>query len=415
MKKRFLSICLLSVLAAAGCSGNLNQDPLADRPDPIRDGRPPGSKPQLPEPQPSEAVLVEGPEIFSLMEERTDSIEFKVRLLVPGYEGGFEVQNLEAFPGAQFDSQTGIFSWTPAKGTVLDGFYREMDLRILGYGVPEDEEVPPLVRLKIVRLLVHRKMTVPELKVESREKFFREGTNGEVTVTVTDPDGGAAADQSPEIIVLPPVGASPALKSLAGNVIIMSSSHNSTRKEWTFRLRVLMANEEFTSSSVEAGFRVRAINRFRQSSADALFRTRVYTRIGALSSTLPGNVEVVPGQDNMIPFLIYDEKGEALISLVNSSGIPAGAELSCAPAKPGILSCLFKWRPEYSRSGQTVSVILEFAGRNQDAADTLLPSNARFGLNLKVKQIPEITPPNEGSGPEGQGPRPETSLDPKGA
>jgi hypothetical protein len=389
--KRLSILCAVMSLAVLGCSGEFNQDPLASKPNPIQNGQPPDLQPKPKPPVQSDAVLIDGPASVSFMEEREDQISLRVRVLEKGYTGSLEIANLADFPGATFDAATGIFTWTPPKGTVGEGYWRKMTLKVNGFGIPKKEDGVVLIRPSTVSLDVNRKLMIPEVKsVVGPTASLREGANYDLTVVVKDPDGGTGANEEPSLLILPPEVGNLGVKSLASHVSVVSVTANEPQKEWTYRLRIGLTDEEFTTSSDAAGFKLRALNRFHQPSADATFRTKVFTKLTPLATSWQ-DAEVTPHQENLIPFLIYDQKGEAVIDVQSMANLPAGAEIKCSPARPGVLSCLFKWNPPYNESEQNLIMAVTALGKNSDTADSQTVSG-RFNLRLKVKFLADPTP-----------------------
>lgn len=389
--KNFLMLAVVAGLMTAGCSLKFEQDPLAGQPDPIREGIPPQQKPD--KPQPTEKVLVRGPQNASFMEDREDSLQFNVTVLEPGYklEETF-IANIDAFPGATFDPATGIMKWMPPKGTVFDGTYREMRLVIHSIATPANPDRPQLLGQTEVNVIVHRKMSLPEVKSvtnTSPNALVREGADTSLNVVVYDPDGGSDVGDGPSLLIFPPTVLN--TKSLAPYTIVQVSSNDPIKKEWTYRVTVRLNNTEFTSGSDMAGFRLRAVNRFNQSSVDANFSTKVYTKLSNLNISWVETAELTPGQENVVPFLVFDEKGEAMIDVQLASTLPAGADIRCQAARPGVLSCALRWVPTGTASEQNFAWNLNATGRNADRSDTQT-STRMFTLRVKVKALPAPTP-----------------------
>lgn len=389
--KNFLMLAVLAGLMTAGCSLKFEQDPLAGQPDPIREGIPPQQKPD--KPQPTEKVLVRGPQNASFMEDREDSLQFNVTVLEPGYklEETF-IANIDAFPGATFDPATGIMKWMPPKGTVFDGTYREMRLVIHSIATPSNPERPQLLGQTEVNVIVHRKMSLPEVKSvtnTSPNALVREGADTVLNVVIYDPDGGSDVEDGPSLLIFPPSVVN--TKSLAPYTVVQVSSNDPIKKEWTYRVTIRLNNTEFTSGSDTAGFRLRAVNRFNQSSVDANFSTKVYTKLSNLNISWVETAELTPGQENVVPFLVFDEKGEAMIDVQLASTLPAGADIRCQAARPGVLSCALRWVPTGTASEQNFAWNLNATGRNADRSDTQT-STRMFTLRVKVKALPAPTP-----------------------
>jgi hypothetical protein len=396
MKKQILALTMMAGLMTAGltsgCSLKFEQDPLASQPGPIRDGIPPNQKPEQPEPLKNGSVLVLGPSNYSFMEERTDNMQFRVNLLVSGYEAETIVVNLDSFPGASFDSKTGTFTWTPPKGTVLDGEFRELRLLIHSIATPANSDLPQLLGEKEVNLIVHRKMTIPEVRsvtTSPANATIREGAETNITVIVRDPDGGNSLQEGPSLLIFPP-GASN-IKSLAPQASVTLLSNDANNKEWTYRITIRLIDEEFTTSSDMGGFRIRAVNRFNRSSVETNFSAKVFTKLSNLNISWFEPAELTPGQENVIPFLVFDEKSEAMIDIQLATTLPAGADIRCQAARAGVLSCVFRWTPPGTAEEQNFSWNLNATGRNADRSDTQTTTRT-FTLRAKVKALPPPAP-----------------------
>lgn len=389
MNTKILFGSLVMASMFLGCG--MKQDPTEDLPAALKDLRPPNTKPEVPTPERSDAVRVDGPSVLSFMEEREDKVLFRAIVLDPGYNGSLEIVGLANFPGAKFNPATGEFSWRPEKGTVQEGTFKETDLEVRVYGLSKDPKVPALVSSRKVRLIISRKMSIPEVaSVTSNQQSIREGSSLEAVVTVRDPDGGQAAAEAPDLLILPPA-LSGSVKSLASQVTVKLDSSDFAKRIWTFKVLISLDGEEFTQASDWGGFRIKAVNRFNQTSVEASYKLKVFTKLADLQTSWIDVMEVTPGYENIIPFFVYDPKSESIIDLMSVNGAPAGAEVKCSQTKIGMAACNLKWRPPYNTSEQGASLALNVRGRNQDSTDNVY-TNKRLDVKLKVKYGPAPTP-----------------------
>ena len=116
---------VVSILWALGCG--LKQDPLADKPDIIKNGRIPQQKIEPLRPENSEVIRIDTVNKFTFVENREDKITITSRVLAPGYVNEMTIDNLSDFQDATFDSVTGVFTWKPPKGFIFDGLSRALE------------------------------------------------------------------------------------------------------------------------------------------------------------------------------------------------------------------------------------------------------------------------------------------------
>lgn len=127
------SLMVFLLVGLAACS-DMNQDPLANSSDAIRNAKPPETKPDITRPIRSDAIRIDSAEVVSFKEEVAAELAIKVRTLIPEYVSEITILNMGNFPGAIFDRMTGTFSWTPPRGTVSNGLVQEYSLQIEAIG-----------------------------------------------------------------------------------------------------------------------------------------------------------------------------------------------------------------------------------------------------------------------------------------
>ena len=378
-----------AVLVAATSCG-LHQNPLSGRSDAVLNAAPPGQVQKPTDPTSSEAVRVDGPDVYSFMEERQDTVIVQLHVLKGNYNGVLSIGNPDLFPGSTFDPTTGTFTWTPVKGTVVDGAYRELDLKINGTAQPTDPALPQLIGSKMIHLVVNRKMEIPEIvSVTNNNNYVREGADYYFTVIVQDPDGGTGTGQAPVLTLLPPDQTSYVKRSFAPFVTVASVDNDPTTQRWTFQMKLSLTSEEITPSSDTGGFKIRVVNRFNQMSADSPISFKVYTRLSNLQTSWTAPMTVTAGQANSLTFLVFDTKGEAVIDYLSTDGLPSSASIICPTAKIGVMSCTLTWTPDANMGGGYEDLTLYARGRNQDSSDTQVV-NGRFPMHLNI--LPAVNP-----------------------
>lgn len=413
MNRFWLAISVAALVS--GCA-KLQQDPLGDRPGIIQNTKPPGQKPEPQKPIDTEWLVIEGPESYSFMEERTDHVEFTVRTLDPDYVGRLDILNMASFPGAAFDPATGSFSWTPAKGFVIDGTPREVELKVRASAKSRAGDQTSFVRTKSVHLIVNRKLVIPELKsVTTTAALVREGASAQVTVVVQDPDGGPNPGEGPVLLFLPPVATSQATKSLAPFAVINSVAVDFPNRRWTFDVRINLVGAEVTTSSALGGLMFKAVNRFNRFTAEVPFTLKTYTQLTDLLSTWQTTdvPEIIAGTEATIPFLLFDPKGEALVDGWTNY-TPTGANFRCQASRVGMTSCTLRWTAPDSMAGTQQMIYVSARGTNIDTSDTQSLSKT-FTYYVNVKARPVQPPPPAGPAPAPTplpAPRPRPSVIP---
>lgn len=114
MKAMNIITVLFLGLVLNSCS--LQQNPIADAPDSVKNGVAPGKDTTDKKEVTDKASLqIDAPKLVNFLV--GVSTEFKItgRVLVPNLKFILQVENLAQFPGATFDQATGIFKWAPAK------------------------------------------------------------------------------------------------------------------------------------------------------------------------------------------------------------------------------------------------------------------------------------------------------------
>lgn len=155
--KQVLGI-LISVLVLSSCG--FEQDPLKGAPDAVRDGKPPVivEKPELIS---EEAVKIDAPSFANGLVETPLKLSFSGRVLLEGVEYRKAVLNLESFPGATFNEETGEFSWTPSKELLGTRPEMRLPLTVMVYTVATKKYPKVQSRSKQIDLLIVNKYTRP--------------------------------------------------------------------------------------------------------------------------------------------------------------------------------------------------------------------------------------------------------------
>lgn len=392
---------LVAGLLLVGCGKDFfQQNPLDAANENIKKSKPVIEKPDVQAPVQSDAVRIQGPEAISFKEKRADKFIFKPTLLMPDYEAKIIVENMDMFPGAKFDSNTGEFSWTPPKGYVSQNFYQELDLVLIAVAkskISKDANV--YSNKRSFHVFVNRDASVPQiLRVDRNETSIREGSTGYFSVVVKDEDGGMDEETTPKLTILP----SSSGVSLSSYVSLGNITADLVKKEWKFDLRVNLGSAELTDSISDADFILRATNRFGTYSPEYKVNYSVFTKLGSIETSWDPSFELTPGQNNSVSFLVYDTRNEGVINAnLGSLSLPSGATVKCSSKKVGApLNCFFNWNPPYNTRSQVFDWSFTTEMKNKNSADRTAV-NGRHQLQVRVayKEAP-VNGPNPGPSPK---------------
>lgn len=369
-KMNLLSCCLPLVLAASfltGCSG-MKQNPLEGMGEAIENAKPPLTKPEIQKPVGSDAVRIDGPDVFSFRENEAQKIVFSVRALVANYTGSVSIANMAEFSGATFNARTGEFAWTPTLGTVVSGYVNEKILIIEGIASTNKATDPILITRKEVRLIVQKLTRNPIIKsVLVRDPLMRENGVFYISVVVQDPEGTNVDVEKPRLLL----SSGGVFTSLAPFITEYSNAGNLTSKEWTIELKVNLQGAEVTDSVLSSTFDIQALNRYGLFSVPLRVTTNVATDLNEIDTTIDALNEVTVGQNNVVPFTIFDVKSEAVIGIKTIRGLPGTSEIKCAAStRKSAQKCNFIWFPDQKELMKVYTVSVDVEMKNKNASDT---------------------------------------------
>src|SRR5262245_32236147 len=121
MKKGWEMLMLRPIVGVVLISGVLfgcGQDPYKDKPDNIKNARPPQMQKSIPEVSDKDLVIDSPSPRYNLRETREVKIQLVAKVLRPDLSATVVIENLEEFPGATFDAATTTFTWTPPVGFI---------------------------------------------------------------------------------------------------------------------------------------------------------------------------------------------------------------------------------------------------------------------------------------------------------
>lgn len=379
------SLVLAAALASAGCS-EWKQDPLAGREAALNNG---SEKPEQPggKPTPSNAIMVDADNYFSCKEGRTDEMQISARILLPGYSHSISIENLDEFPGATFDANTGKFKWTPARGTVIG---EEMTSeKILKVSVVASKPgAPVLVGGKEIVIGIARAFTAPEVvTIRANKQKLREGESDTVTVTVRDADAVKEIESTwPTIQFTNVIGG----KSLVPFVSLIDTAWKNNLIEYT--MRVDLTDAELTKAVSDYSFGVKANSRFAQTSDEKRVDYSVMTSLTDAVTTWVAEQEGTPGKVIEYQFMVYDPKGEAAVTVTSFQNLPVGALASCTKVNASNLSCTFLWKTDATTPVNNYNIIAKVEVRNSDFNKDNFIKTQNLSLKVKIKPVASPSP-----------------------
>lgn len=369
MKRFVLQTLVTALTMGLVACGDLSQDPLKGVDESIRNAKPPQTKPEIPRPVESDALLIVAPEVVSFKEGVQTEMSLQLRTLLPDYEGEINIVNMGAFAGASYNPQTGSFTWTPPMGSVMSGFFQEYVLQVEATANPVGKSGGAILfTKKDVHFIVQKVTTAPVIKsVTYSEPSFRENGLHTINIVVEDIDGGTGPNESPNILI----SNGTSKTSIAPYVYKMSARGNAVTKEWFFEYRVNLSGVELTDSRLDTIIELQAINRYGVYSAPTRSTVVVYTDFaGTAETTFEVGTEFVVGQKNVIPFTVFDPKGEAVVNVSRVRGFPADAQVFCKDIRKSWLNCRVEWTPDTKDAKKTFNSFIDVQYRNRRSEDS---------------------------------------------
>jgi hypothetical protein len=382
MKKTSLTliqivVCFLFVTSA--CS-KWNQDPLQEKNSLLEQGTDKPKVPESPKPLKSDAIRIDSVDLFSFVEGKPDEFAIAARILIQGYQARIEIGNLDQFPGALFDANTGKFTWEPQVGILEDGqMFAEKSLVI--NVIAESPKQPVLLATKTVRLMLHRTLRQPIVQsVRWNVSTLREGSQFVFVVYVQDPDANPSDRKTWPVLEIGALNTKPSLATLSS---LFSSEYES--QAYVFKYNVDLRNAELTKSFLDTSTSIRAISRYRSVSAVNTLDARVFSNFADVLSTWPSIVTTVAGTSLDYSFVIFDPKAEAKLLASYFNGLPLGATASCVSSSASVLNCRLQWLQPRAGTYRLSNVITK---QNQSNSDL-----ARFSQQMNFELEATVPPP----------------------
>lgn len=322
MKKNFLNLtaALVFGLSLTACTG-FKQDPFSDKEDSIKNATPPATKPvQQTGP---DRILFDVPLVNTFKEGVESKLEVQYRSLLSGaYKYWVEISNLDAFPGATFDSQKNIFTWKPALGTVDSGSaVKTFELDVTVYAEPTDGSNRPTRKETLTTVIAvensMEKPTIVGVKYNGNmvtNLQTEEGKLLQVEVQVKDNTDGKNTSLMFSALNNNTKTVAPFAKFLGKTL------NDPIGKVWSYSVQIDLTNAEITTGLDTANILISAVNGWGIVSVPYGLNLTVLTKIGASAATLPATIQAKAGQITTVPFVLYDTLNESYVEFAMLSG-----------------------------------------------------------------------------------------------
>ena len=373
MKTRRLLAILILGGWFLGCGWQ--QNPLDGKGDILKDARPTGGSSEKPKGDSSDLIYIDAPDAVTFVEGKSEILSVETHISQPGFTNvDMVIDNMSDFRGASYDGRTKKFEWAPPLGTVTDGLSARLELNLhVTAKNPKTNIV--YTRDKKIVFIVQRSPQDPQVMAINfpNNSKIREGGVYPFSITSKDldPQTTVGNNSGPDLAILPPSAADQV--SLAGFVKFKNRTTDSTTHVSTSNFELDLRSVELTNSSHSAGFGIQAISQFGRRSALLPWSQTVYTTLSSPFSTWSDTKILKNNQVNVVPFIIYDSKGESMISLDRNDNVPTSGSIDCLKRQAtGSLECTFTWTPSIDpatlpNNGTIRMVVTSF---NRDLTDT---------------------------------------------
>ncbi len=378
MKMKTLVISLIGAgLMNIGLSGcGWQQNPLTGKGDILKEARPNSGAGEKPKGDSSDLIFIDAPDAVTFIEGKKEVLSVETHISQPGFTNvDLVIDNMSDFRGASYDGRTKKFEWAPPLGTVTDGLSTTLELSLhVTAKNPKTNIV--YTRDKKVLFVIQRSPQDPQVIAINfpNSAKLREGGVYPFSVTAKDLDTSSAATNSkgPELAILNPTADQ---ISLASFVKFKDRTVDAATHIFTSNYELDLRSLELTNSSHAAGFVVEAISQYGRRSALVPLTKTIYTNLSSPLSTWVDTKILKNNQANVIPFIVYDSKGESMISLDRNDNVPVGGSIDCPQRlATGALECTFTWTPALDPtklpSNGTIRMLVTSMNRDRSDTDT---------------------------------------------
>lgn len=382
-KSSWYSIVFASTLLLSGCGG-WDQNPFAGKDSRLKDGWPVPTKPIGSKPVNPEMITISAPYFVSYEEDVNRRFQIVARVLEDGYVADLIIENLADFPGATYDTNNNIFSWTPARGYVEStgpgvSVLKELKIRVNAF---KNGAVVFSGDHK-VEIRVFRDYTAPTIsRIDMPRQVMREGETMDVAIFYTDKDADPNDRSTWSDLKFESLANT---KSIAGLVYNRSVDRGSLANEYVARMRFDLSESELTPSLDTFSVGLSLVSRYGKSTAAQQLNLTVLTGFAAPVTTWAERLLVTVDTPVTYKFVITDPKLEQNLNLdaVAPVEVPAGANIQCLKTGVSVLNCTLNWTPAAGQEGDH-ELVANVAGSNTDVRDTFV-SVKRLYLRARVQ------------------------------
>lgn len=425
-----MKILLILLLGLSLWSCGTKQDPLDGRDPSILNAKPPvEKKPDPVHPVQSDIVRLDvGDGFLNCLEGRTDRWQFGARFLGVDKFGNSDhtlelsIENLNDFPGAIFDSQTGTLEWTPESGTVVGSdLVTQMKMKIVAIARPLEQAADQTFysNSQMIVVNVSRSKKVPEIvKVENLPSSMIENEElsyGQFRVTIRDEDS-VATNTPPTLLVN--AATQSTVKNLTPFIRFIRAERSvSDLKLWTVYMNINLKDAELTSAREAFGFSLVAVSYFGIKSAAVDKVITVYSDMAMAISSLTEEVTVEPLVTTKFSFYVLDPKSEGRVEAdLRRSNLPSNVQLNCKSRTVSVTVCEVLVTPSKEQANTVLSGQFEVKNYNVKDNTKYKTSIIRFGISVnKLPPPPPPPQPTPAPQPEPQPPAPAPTPQPNPA
>jgi len=387
-KTQILLFLVFTSLIATSCT-KWNQDPLKDKDNSVKDGTQAPTIPQKPDPLDQNAVKIDSVDSYNFEEDKLGEFTVQSRVWEPGYTVRTEIINIDEFPGAVFDGNTGQFTWKPAIGFVPGGLPK-IDTKLQIRAIAEKADVTILRKVKEIQLQISKAYQAPKIisvGLEYSWNTFREGGSTTIVVTVEDEDATDDKNTWPNLFISNVQDE----KSLAAFMTLTDIRRSYTNAgQLEYRVEVDLKDAEVTKSHDLFKVSFQAYSRQNKGSIPTVFPLDVFNKLGELSTTWTNRIEIAAGSKLDYQFLIFDPKAEGEITTPPTFTLPTGATATCQKLNISMQQCRVQWQTVASTDLKVYKLSAFAVMSSAYSQDTTTSSKY---LYYEVKVVPPPPPP----------------------
>lgn len=308
----------------------MQQDPLKDAPEAVREGRAPeAEKPVQEKPFSKDAMFIDAPTVVN---GRVGSpMEFKIngRVMVEGVTFKLNIDNLADFEGATFDAATGEFKWIPTRSVVAGLPSIELPLRIT-LATDSSAKYPLIsVEKKTLSLMVVNVYSKPIVQTITGNGTLTTGTTHYLDYTMEDIDAFSEADVTLDVR---DCGIASYRDSIAHLVSVRNITKSTTTpNKYEGRIEIDLRNADHLASTYYC-FALQAISKHGVKSEIYKRDITINTRPKSTRITMESAPTLLVGQSAQIAFTIYDTTANGSLRMVSMDDIAKvlpGSTLTC--------------------------------------------------------------------------------------